>query len=284
MKLGVVGAGVTGGALAAYFKRVGHEVIVDDPPKGINGNCTDCEAIFICVPAATLLDGRQDLTIIKSVLKKYPKSRAYLRSTVIPKTTDNLRKIMKMAIYAMPEFLTERISNESMEKQGIICGAEKDPREYSIQEEFLEKAFPGKQIILMTNREAELAKYAHNVMGALKVNFFNLVHKYAERIHADFDNVLEGVLMSGYIDPSHTKVPGPDGKYGFGGHCFPKDTAAFIEEAKRIGLQVGSLQCMMVENFLYRTQRGQDLPHPKISYTDNKKQPIGFSYTIPIEE
>ena len=34
--------------------------------------------------------------------------------------------------------------------------------------------------------------------------------------------------MSGYINATHTNVPGPDGKFGYGGKCFPKDVKAFI--------------------------------------------------------
>ena len=41
-----------------------------------------------------------------------------------------------------------------------------------------------------------------------------------------------GVLLSGYINDTHTYVPGPDGKYGYGGKCFPKDVNAFAEMTK----------------------------------------------------
>jgi UDPglucose 6-dehydrogenase len=34
------------------------------------------------------------------------------------------------------------------------------------------------------------------------------------------------------IGDSHLRVPGPDGKFGFGGHCFPKDTAGLLNYAK----------------------------------------------------
>jgi UDP-glucose 6-dehydrogenase len=33
------------------------------------------------------------------------------------------------------------------------------------------------------------------------------------------------------IGNSHTSVPGFDGKMGFGGACFPKDTSAFLDYA-----------------------------------------------------
>ena len=36
--------------------------------------------------------------------------------------------------------------------------------------------------------------------------------------------------MSGYINDTHTQVPGPDGKFGYGGKCFPKDIEAFKTE------------------------------------------------------
>lgn len=273
MKIGIIGAGIVGGALANYFQKFDYEVVIDDPPRGINGDCKGCDAIFVCVPVDTVFkDNRiqQDLTVIKSVLNKYRaevRTPFFIRSTVLPKTTDHLRKLTKLRLYAMPEFLTEREADETFANQDIICGADiGDVRAMSSLEELLDKVFPNKTIALYSNREVELAKYSHNVMGALKVNFFNLVHKYAQRIHADYDNVLKGVLMSGYINKTHTMVPGPDGKKGFAGKCFPKDTLAFIGEAKRIGLQVGSLECMMFENMMSRVHPEEDFPEPNIAY------------------
>jgi UDPglucose 6-dehydrogenase len=46
---------------------------------------------------------------------------------------------------------------------------------------------------------------------------------------ADYANVHSGCLLSGYINEMHTKVPGPDGKFGYGGKCFPKDVNAFAK-------------------------------------------------------
>ena len=81
----------------------------------------------------------------------------------------------------------------------------------------------------MSSEEAEITKYAHNVFGALKVTYFNGIYDICKKNNLDYDKVREGVLLSGYINAPHTQVPGPDGKFGYGGKCFPKDVNAFTE-------------------------------------------------------
>jgi UDP-glucose 6-dehydrogenase len=44
----------------------------------------------------------------------------------------------------------------------------------------------------------------------------------------DYDKVTEYALFDQRIGKSHLSVPGPDGDFGFGGHCFPKDLDAMI--------------------------------------------------------
>ena len=47
---------------------------------------------------------------------------------------------------------------------------------------------------------------------------------------------VEGFIRDGRIGHSHLAVPGPDGKNGFGGSCFPKDIQAMINFAE--GLEI----------------------------------------------
>ena len=57
------------------------------------------------------------------------------------------------------------------------------------------------------------------------------------------------------VGASHLKVPGPDGDFGFGGHCFPKDLAAMIRYAE---LNRGSeflLKAVNIANHDYRTDK-----------------------------
>lgn len=72
-----------------------------------------------------------------------------------------------------------------------------------------------------------------------KLTYFNAVKEYCEKMGADWAKVHTGVLLSGYINDTHTYVPGPDGKFGYGGKCFPKDVNAFAKMTQ--GTSMGTL-------------------------------------------
>ncbi|NJO64266.1 MAG: hypothetical protein HC836_40685 [Richelia sp. RM2_1_2] len=50
------------------------------------------------------------------------------------------------------------------------------------------------------------------------------------------------------IGDSHLKVPGPDGYFGFGGHCFPKDTAGLLFYAQLLGIDLSVLNQAVRKN------------------------------------
>ena len=64
---------------------------------------------------------------------------------------------------------------------------------------------------------------------ATKVSFLNEMKLLSEKVEANWDDVIQGFLRDGRIGHSHWQVPGPDGKLGFGGSCFPKDVQALIK-------------------------------------------------------
>ena len=123
-------------------------------------------------------------------------------------------------VWHMPEFLTQRTYTEDFSRQtSVFTGDVKT----------LKRIFPGKPYVVMSSEEAELAKYAHNVFGALKVTYFNCVYDICARRGLDYSSVLKGVMSSGYINEVHTAALGPDGMFGYGGKCFPKDVNAFAK-------------------------------------------------------
>ena len=66
-----------------------------------------------------------------------------------------------------------------------------------------------------------------NCFLATKVTFFNEMYDiYTKLKFEGFDQMVDAITVDSRIGRSHTQVPGPDGERGWGGHCFPKDTAA----------------------------------------------------------
>ncbi|HAI39420.1 MAG TPA: hypothetical protein DCM40_15565 [Maribacter sp.] len=56
------------------------------------------------------------------------------------------------------------------------------------------------------------------------------------------------------VGHSHITVPGPDGRFGFGGHCFPKDLNAMIQFAKRLGVNPTVMMAAWEKNLEVREE------------------------------
>lgn len=235
--VGIVGCGFVGGALKQWLEsnNPGVKILVSDPPKGYTDSLASADVIFISIHVPTEEDGKQDLRLMKKIIKALPDKPIFIRTTILPGTSQKLSKETQKRVYFMPEFLTERTAYEDFGSQPMVFTAES---------ELLEKIFVGKRFIQMSSLEAEITKYAHNVFGALKVTYFNSIYDLCQKKNCFYDNVLRGILLSGYINDVHTAVPGPDGKLGYGGKCFPKDVNAFSKLYKKepIGTLLQHLQ------------------------------------------
>lgn len=220
MKIGIIGVGVTGGTLERWLREhTKHEVICYDPPKGMNGDISRADRVFICVPVPTLSDGTQSYQILLDSIGLSPNVPIFVRSTVVPSFFHwYFLEFKGKSVFHVPEFLTERRSYEDMCRQDIICS------ENALG--YLREIFTGKNLISQkTEGDCALVKYAHNCFGAMKINFFNHIFKMA----TDYDRVRDGFLSTGYINEEHTLAPGPDGHFGYGGNCFLKDMIAFAK-------------------------------------------------------
>ena len=241
VKVGIIGCGFIGTALKTWLDQNNPQVEtrVSDPPKGMNDDISNCDAYFVQIHIPTEEDGTQDLTLLESILEDLPNDKPiWIRTTILPGTSEKLSKRLGKKIYHMPEFLTERTYLEDFKWQLMVfTGAPENI-------ELLKKIFPGKKHIIMSSEEAEMVKYAHNVFGALKVTYFNCIYNLCQKRGLDYNKVREGVLGSTYINATHTQVPGPDGKLGYGGKCFPKDVDAFEKMFRYtpLGMLIGPLK------------------------------------------
>lgn len=105
-------------------------------------------------------------------------------------------------------------------------------------------------VFRMTAVEASFVKYAINAFLATKVTFFNQLYDSIERFGGNFATIINAVGADPRVGYSHTRVPGFDYKRGFGGACFPKDIAAFIDFDDKQEL----LKSVMEINNKYRSE------------------------------
>ena len=82
----------------------------------------------------------------------------------------------------------------------------------------------------------------NNLFFATKVSFLNEMFMMVKKVGGDWDAAINGFILDGRVGHSHINVPGPDGKFGFGGSCFPKDIQALIAFGDELGLEMNVLK------------------------------------------
>jgi len=179
-----------------------------------------------------------------------------LRSTVTPGTTKKLQKTYpNLNIVFNPEFLTERSARFDFINQSrfILGGTKKNVDKV---EKLFRWRFGKTTPVIKTNYEtAELIKYMNNCFFATKVSFLNEMKQIADRCGANWEDTVEGFIRDGRIGHTHLSVPGPDGKFGFGGSCFPKDIQAMINFAESLGVEPSVLVGAWDKNLDVRSEQ-----------------------------
>ena len=151
-----------------------------------------------------------------------------VKSTIPPGTTEQLNKDFKyLNIIFNPEFLTERNAEEDYNNQNRIIIGGPRPQSTAVVRLF-SKVFPKARIIKTNSTYAEMVKYMTNAFLATKVSFANEIYQICEKVGADYDKVVEYATLDERLGKSHWMVPGHDGDFGYGGHCFPKDLSSLL--------------------------------------------------------
>ena len=188
--------------------------------------------------------------------KKHSNPIVLIRSTILPGTSLKIQNTFPdMRIVFNPEFLTERSANFDFISQTrfVLGGDEKNVTEVS---KLYRDRFGSSIAIIETDfQSAELIKYVCNTYFATKVSFLNEMKRISDKVDANWDDVIEGFLRDGRIGSSHSQVPGPDGKFGFGGSCFPKDIQAMISFSKEIGVYTNVLNGAWQTNLEVRPEK-----------------------------
>ena len=108
------------------------------------------------------------------------------------------------------------------------------------------KVFPKAHIIKTDSTHAEMVKYLTNTFLATKVSFANEMYSLCNQLNVDYDKVVEYATLDDMLGKSHWNVPGPDGDFGFGGHCFQKDLAAILHLSEELNT-MNNILCAVKE-------------------------------------
>lgn len=238
--IGVIGQGFVGNAVSKKFSKYFEVRTYDKKEHLCNSTLEEVVTgslyIFVCLPTPMNKDRSCDTKIIEDTLSMVDlicennneRKIIILKSTVICGTTQRLNdKYDYLDIIFNPEFLTERNAVEDYNNQDRIILGGPRPHTTSVKQIFA-KVFPKAHIIKTDSTHAEMVKYLTNTFLSVKVSFANEIHQLCGKLGIDYDKVVEYATLDSRLGDSHWSVPGPDGDFGFGGHCFPKDLAAMI--------------------------------------------------------
>ena len=293
--IAVIGQGFVGGSLTTVFSERGFDVYVYDkagkvakggqqttpgvyegkPLTSVHDLVLACEhpsvknfsgVYFVCLPTPMYDDGSADLSIVEGVLSQLaevPGDRiAVVKSTVPPGSTERWnKKFNEQGLHVVfnPEFLTEANALDDMRNQNrIILGG---PRPWiNTVKQVFQTAFPKVPLIKTSSTTAEMVKYVTNNFLTVKVSFANEMYQVCNALdksglNVDYDKVIEYAKYDSRLGSSHWNVPGPDGSFGYGGHCFPKDINAMIDVSKNLGVKSTVLKAAWEKNLEVRKDR-----------------------------
>jgi len=246
--VGIIGKGFVGGAMYENFKNVFNTLVWDtDETKRNVATFREfvetSDIIFVCVPTPMRVSGECDVSIVSSVIDDIAQidRRKYvvIKSTVTPGTTSRLASDFNMTIGFNPEFLTEANAHNDFRTQPLIVIGADDPGLATVMTqlyyEFNSAVDNVAHVIQRTTKEAELFKYLANSLLATKVIFANEFKILCDKVDVDYGRIAELAVLDKRLGHTHWRVPGPDGHFGFGGSCFPKDTSALLSYADEIG-------------------------------------------------
>ena len=269
-KIGIIGRGFVGSAVEFGFSaqtgcNAQVKVYDKDPLKSLHtleDTVNDSDIIFLSVPTPSNEDGSINLSIIETALNEISNVNTnkdniiLIRSTVIPGTTAAFQKAFpKLNLVFNPEFLTERSAKFDFINQArvVLGGAAHLTSKVA---DLYKQRFGHTQCVIETTYEtAELIKYMNNCYFATKVSFLNEMKLIADAVGANWEDAKEGFVRDGRVGHSHMNVPGPDGKLGFGGSCFPKDIQAMISFAKELGIEANTLKGAWSTNLHVRPEQ-----------------------------
>lgn len=254
MKITVAGYGFVGKAVVEAFKDHSYEIF-DPQFREFNfGISQDTDAVIVCASTPQSKDGSCDMTNIMDVLSRTPDVPILIKSTISLEGWEQIKVAYpNKQISFSPEFLRAASAVDDFLKQKYMILGNDTPD--SFWAKLFTKRFKRIRIHHCTNEEAIAVKYAENSFLALKVSFFNQLYDLCQAAEIDFNEVRYLLTLDERIGEDHSFVTK---ERGWGGHCFPKDTSAFLHSADQYGATLSLIEEAIKYNNIIRLTKDEE--------------------------
>lgn len=261
MKIGIVGIGMVGSQVKAWFESQNADLVWYDPAHASNTweEMEPADVFFVCVPTPYKDGEGYDLSILSEVINIIPDGKTVvIKSTVNPGTTDGLQKLYPNKVFMFnPEFLTEATAHDDFFKPDMqILGVPKEG--YAKANEIMSLLPPAPLMRIVSPVDAEWVKKLRNAFYAVKVTFFNEIYDLMQNTPADYETIRSIVVNDKMIGNSHSVI-WHKGYRGFGNlktsKCLPKDLFSLIDFADRMELNADLLKTAKKKNEKYDQEK-----------------------------
>lgn len=252
MKIGIIGRGTVGKAVYEGLQYLGHQMSFVDPayPETKFEDILDTECVFICVPTNQAENGDCDTSIVENVISELSRNSyrglVGVKSTVIPGTNDRLSSSFpNLRICSVPEFLRAKsaLADFMYNHDLLVVGSNREEDFETVKK--IHGHLP-QNVACVKPTEAEVIKYFNNVNHSVQIIFANIAYEVCKKLGVHYDAVYHAISKRECFNPAYLMCN--DNLRGFGGHCLPKDTSAWNNLIKNLGLDYSMIQAIINDN------------------------------------
>jgi len=252
MKIGIIGRGTVGQAVYDGLEFLGHAMSFFDPAyEGSQlDHVLDTEVVFVSVPTNQLPNGDCDTSIVEQVVAELNTANyqglVAIKSTVVPGTCDRIGAAYpNLRICSVPEFLRAKMAlTDFTENHDLLIIGSTREQDYDIVKRA--HGFYPRYVACVKPVEAEIVKYFNNVHHAMNITFANVTASVCDQLGANYMTVYNAITKRDCINPDY--LLSNKNARAYGGHCLPKDTAAWNNLIKKLGLNFELIQSVINDN------------------------------------